>query len=512
MHLGWQRGTIVAALAVALLAAAAQANVKSHSLYARGLVPFNAGEWEVAYRFFDRALEADRTDALAWYYRGLTQARLGRTVEAVQDLEQASVLNPTLPHAALDLGIAYISAGRWEEARRSLERAYQQGHEKLTAAFFLGLTLYRLDDSSNALRYFNEAKVDAELAGAASYYAGLIQIQAEQVNAGRTDLEATTRALPESDIGRAAQEYLTTGSVSSPGPDDEAKPWSVYGGLNFEYDSNVTIGPGDTDFNTPVDISGEADGRVVLRAGGRYSFLNSEQLSLLGTYDFSQSIHFDLTEYDLQGHRLGLNLGSQSGAFSYGMATGYNFFALNYQTFFQEGMGTPWATYAINDWTSTQAYYTIRGRDFFRAPFEPGRDAVNHAFGLRQYFTFGDPRSILSAGYQFDIEDTISNGPQGRTFAYQGQQFDVDFRLPVWDDGQIQLAYVFRYDDYDHLESGWTLKRRQDDEHQFVVAAAKPISDYVSLQLSYAGVINNSNVTEFEYDRHIVSGGILIAY
>jgi hypothetical protein len=45
-----------------------------------------------------------------------------------------------------------------------------------------------------------------------------------------------------------------------------------------------------------------------------------------------------------------------------------------------------------------------------------------------------------------------------------------------------------------------------------VIAATKPISDYVSLQLSYAGIIQSSNVTEFDYDRHIVSGGILIAY
>jgi lipoprotein NlpI len=499
-------------LVLTLLSVAAQANVKSHSLYARGLVPFNSGEWEVAYRFFDRALEADRTDAQAWYYRGLTQARLGRTLEAIQDLEQASVLNPSLPHAALDLGIAYISAGRWEDARRSLDRAYQQGHEKLTAAFFLGLALYRLDDHANALGYFNEAKTDAELAGAASYYAGLIQIQGDQVKAGRTDFETTTRSLPDSEIGHAAQEYLTTGNVAVPEAAAEAKPWSIYGGLGFEYDSNVTIGPGDTNFNTPVDISGESDGRVVLRAGGRYSFLSSARLSLVSTYDFSQSVHFDLTEYDLQGHRLGLRLGSQKGAFSYGVAGGYNFFALNYQTFFQEGLGTPWLTYAINEWTSTQAYYTIRGRDFFRAPFDPGRDAINHAFGMRQYFALGDPQRVLSVGYQFDIEDTIADGPQGRTFAYQGQQFDLDVQLPVWEDGLVQLGYLFRYDDYDHPESGWTLKRRRDDEHQFVIAATKPISDYVSLQLSYAGIIQSSNVTEFDYDRHIVSGGILIAY
>ena len=51
--------------------------MQSQVLYARALVPFHEGRWEQAYTVFDEAVAADDRDALAVYYRGLTQARRG---------------------------------------------------------------------------------------------------------------------------------------------------------------------------------------------------------------------------------------------------------------------------------------------------------------------------------------------------------------------------------------------------------------------------------------------------
>src|SRR5262249_54939202 len=115
----------------------AQANVRSHTLYARGLIPFNNGQWDQAYQLFDHAVQADPSDALAVCYRGRTQARRGLWAFAIADLEQALKLDPSLPHAALDLGVAYFNAGEYAAAKVWLERAHAQGAERFTAALFL---------------------------------------------------------------------------------------------------------------------------------------------------------------------------------------------------------------------------------------------------------------------------------------------------------------------------------------------------------------------------------------
>src|SRR5262245_40592916 len=104
-----------------LWCAAAGANGRSQALYARGLVALKVGPWATAHRRFNEAVQADPNDAVAVYYRGLTQARRGASAAAIQDLQQALKLNPSLPHAALDLGIAYFNAGQYDAAKPWLE-------------------------------------------------------------------------------------------------------------------------------------------------------------------------------------------------------------------------------------------------------------------------------------------------------------------------------------------------------------------------------------------------------
>ncbi len=510
----WGRFVAMVALCVVALAPSGWATVKSQARYARGLVPFNEGNWAEAYVLFNRAVEADRTDAVALYYRGLTQARQGNTTGAIQDIEQALVYNAALPHASLDLGIAYFSAGRHEDAKRALERAYQQGHERLVAAFFLGLTEYRLGDEKSALRYLDEAGSDPELAGAASYYEGLIDIKDGTPGLARKKFEITASHLPESEIGHAAQRYLATGGLT-PATAGSGKPWSIYGGVNFEYDSNVTIGPGDSDFITPVDVTEQADGRFVLQAGGRYTFLDRDSIRLSGSYDLSQSIHFDLSEYDLQGHRLGIQVASGAGRWHYGLAGGYDFFLLDFQSFFHEGYGTPWVSLEEGEHAATQAFYTIRGRDFLRRPYDPGRDAVNHAFGLRQYFSLFEPDQVLAIGYRYEIEDTVSNGPQGRAFAYHAQLLDASFQMRVFENTDLQFAYTLSLVKYDNANSGFSptgLKKRDDTENQIMAGIRQPLTDRLAATLYYIGVFHGSNVTEFDYNRQIISAGLRYSY
>jgi len=516
---------VVAFSALLLRGTGAQANVRSQALYARGLVAFDTGQWQQAYRLFDQAVQADAGDALALYYRGLTQARRGQRPAAIQDLEAALRLNPTLSHAALDLGIAYFDAAQYPQAKIWLERAHQQGAERFTAAFFLGLTLYRLGDDSGAQTYLNEAKADPELRPSAQYYAGLSLLRQGKSAAGRAELAQVAREQPQSDVGTAAQPYAGAEARQPPSatPVQLKKPWSLYGELGFEYDSNVVIAPSDSDVKAAEGISRQADGSAVLQAGGSYTLLDSNIGSLRAEYDFYQSVHFRLTGFDLQGHRVRLDAASQPGLISYGVSGTYDFYALDYQSFFQEALGTPWIAVAEGGAAATQLYYTVRGRDFFRQPYDPSRDAVDNAVGLRQYLALGSADRVLSFGYQFDAEQTLTHGPDGgpivcmpmqpptsgcggRDFDYKGNQFDVGVSLPILDVVRAQLAYLFRLEDYQFPNSRLDFgPRRHDNEHQFVVALTHDLTPHVALGLDYFGVINNSNVPDFDYDRNVVS-------
>ncbi|MFQ5667021.1 MAG: tetratricopeptide repeat protein [Candidatus Binatia bacterium] len=494
---------------VVQLATPAEANVRSQALYARGLVSFNTGQWERAYRLFDQAVQADGTDAGALYYRGLTQARRGARAAAIRDLTRALKLDPALPHAALDLGILNFDAGQYRGAKAWLERARQQGGDRFTAAFFLGLTLYRLGDDTAAGAYLNEAKADPALRPAAQYYAGLALMRQGKTAAARAELSRAAREQPESQLGRTAARYLAGVEARQPPSAlrrERRKRWSLYGELGFEYDDNVVIAPSDSEVKAAEGISRQSDGRSVIALGGDYRLLDTDFGSLRAEYDFSQSIHFRLNEFDLQGHRVRLEAASRPARVSYGVAATYDFYALNYQSFFQEGLATPWVALTEGRNAATQVYYTFRVRDFFRRPFDPARDAADHALGVRQYLTLGSPDRVLSVGYQFDSEDTFASGLGARDFENNGHQVDIGLALPVLSLVRAEFSYTGRLEDYQFLNSRANFQfRRHDNEHQFGLALTRELTRHLSVSLSYFGVINNSNISAFDYDRNIVS-------
>lgn len=487
----------------------AAANVRSQALYARGLIPFNNGQWDQAYRLFDQAVQADRSDAVALYYRGLTQARRGVTAVAIQDIEQALKLEPSLPHAALDLGVLYFDTGQYAAAKSWLERAHQQSRERFTAAFFLGLTLYRLGDDAGAQTSLNEAKADPDLRPSAQYYAGLSLLRQGKADAARTDLTQVARDQPQWEVGGAAQGYVGVEEVGRrPGvaEGERRKPWSLYGQLGFAYDSNVVIAP--SSFPTNKD-----DGLTAIGLGGDYTWFNSNLGSLRASYDFYQSVHFQLTQFDLQGHSLWLNAASKPGTVTYGLAVGYDFYALDYQTFYQEGLGTPWVAFAEGPGAATQLYYSVRGRGFFRQPFNPGRNDLDNAFGLNQAVALWSPERVLSVGYQFDSDNTLSNGPMGRDFQNNGNQVDIDLRFPIADVARGEVAYLFRLENYQFPNSRSAFVfRRHDHAHQFVVALAHDLTQNLALTLDFIGVLHGSNLSEFEYNRFIVTAGARVAF
>ncbi|HYD48943.1 MAG TPA: tetratricopeptide repeat protein [Terriglobales bacterium] len=520
-------------LSAALGAPLADASVRSEVLYARGLVPFNNGYWEQAYRLFNEAVKADPRDAQALYYRGLTQARRGSQRAAVADLERALQLDPSLAQASLDLGIAYLDQGDNANARLWLERAYRQGADRLTAALFLGIALYRSNDLHGALRYFEEAKADPQARQAALYYGGLALIGLEQTQQGRNALAEAARERPDSEMGRAASRYVA-GDTIAPVAELAApaqRRFSIGTLARLEYDSNVVLGSDDAIGDTEAD----PDARAVIGVGGRVLLLESDWGDLAARASLSQSIHFSQREFDLTAARARIEWAAKPSWWGYGATAGYDFHALEYETFYQDFVVSPWLALYEHERTATQLYYGFRYRDFFREPFDPFRDGINNAGGVRQYVLLPDDVTILHGGYQLDYESPEDTGDSdiflaagAEDFEYLGHQIDLQLDsavdLPAVGVFSGSLGYRFRYDDYSNDNSRSREQDpsdpepRRDLEHLFALIIARDLNENIAflrdvtqrteLTLSLIADINTSNLDVFAYDRVIAGFGI----
>jgi tetratricopeptide (TPR) repeat protein len=538
-----RRVTGAALLLLATLASQASANTRSQQLYAKALVPYHLHRWEQAHVLLDDALAADPDDAVVAYYRGLTSAHLGFPDKAIIDIEHALSLRPDLQPAVLDLGILYFETGQYQTAQEWLQRAYRLPGNRFSAAFFLGLTKLRMGDPKGAQPLLAEAAKDPSLRQSALYYQALAMSRQGESAEARELMAQVQNGPPDSETTQIARQYLLAPPSAVAG--GEEKPWSVYAQSGFGYDSNVVLAPnnvnlapGETLHNcytmrngacVPLDTKGEQDGFFAVSFGGKYRlFTTTVGEGSLG-YDFYQSVHFQTPSFDLQNHEIHLDLSSTpQGPLQFGLSGFYDFYLLDYASFYQQGRGVPWVTLFEGKVAATQTYYQIIGQDFLgsensgnnpnlqpgysvRNPFNPFRDAVNNAFGVRQFFLLGAADRYMSVGYQWDDNDPFSKN--GTDFAYTDNIFDIRADFGLFDFARATVGYAIDLQDYEHPNSRTDFSRRRHDfDNQIVVRFARDFTAFLSADIAYYGVINHSNIPDFQYDRNIVEASVRVHF
>lgn len=494
-----------------LLPRFAQANTRSQQHYAKGLIPFQAGQWQSAYASFTNATRADPNDAVALYYRGITGAQLGFLQESIADVEKALEIRPDLREAVLDLGVLYLEAGEYERAEAWLKRAYEIPENRFRAALYLGVTNYRRGNDSAAQEYLAAAAKDPRLRPVANYYQGLSLLRQGNADAAAPLLEASKTAMPGTPVAAAVQEFDAAGGARAvrraPAAED-GKPWAVYGQAGFAYDSNVKLAPDDAAIQRTRGYGSEDDGRFQFGLGGRYRVVDTEMFTGSIGYELYQGVNFSNSRFDISSHRVRADFATRAASwYQLGVSTYYNYYGRNYKSFYHEGTVVPWVAFYEGDAMATQVYYRLRGQDYTRGPFDPWRDAINNAVGARQHFLLGAVDRVLAVGYQWSDNDPLSR--DGTDFAYMTHQFDIELEAAVRDWFDTRLGYALLIDDYEHPNSRTAFEYgRNDAEHQVVIRVERPLTENFTAALDYLGIFNGSNLDEFEYDRNIVSAGV----
>lgn len=519
------RRTKQAALLVFVLVLAgsvARAAERAEMMYSRGLVELHAQRYQEAIVWFDRAVEAEPANATARYYRAMARARIEDRAGAIVDLEQALRLQPDFGRARLELGGLLTEEERYEEAIAQLKQiraAELQGD----AALLIGVAELRrgnLDAARTSLRF--AAERDPRLAATSSYYQGLIAYRQHENRLARQQFAAAIARQPGAAVNRealGALHGLRSGATQR---------YMLYAEAGFQYDSNVCLLPTDDSVGcAPLDSSdvgkgdlgSEGDGRAVFTVGGLVKPVMTERFQLTTGYEFFQSVHFDLEEFNLQDHRPRVQATGDLGVLLLGLLGQYDYYLLQTNSFLQEITALPWVTVPEGGVGRTELFYRMRRRDFKMLLFDV-RDAFNHAAGARQVFYLGNPASYAFLGYRYDNEDPDEgigaiNPIDAQAFAYDGHEASVGIRWQWPYDIPTEASFAYRNERYDGAsrpsDGG---DRRKDDEYRVRAYIEVPwtafapdfsLSQYLSFGLAYMWNLNDSNQGLFDYQRHIAS-------
>jgi Tfp pilus assembly protein PilF len=496
-----------------MFASSAPASEQSKRLYSRGLVEFHAGRLQEALALFDSAVNADDRDALAYYYRAVTRGRLKDQDGAIADLEQALKYKPDLHEAGLDLGVALIEAGRFRDAILPLERARNSADLDGQASLYLGIAWLRLDEYAKARSYFEHARTaEADLEPTARYYLGVIDFKQSRFDSARIQFKYAISTRPGSRVAAEAQTFLAQIDKAS------AERFELWGAVGFQYDSNVVLAPASDLAASSLGVTKQDDGRVTLNAGGNYLLGRSDWGRIVVGYEFYQSLHFELNEFNLEDHRANVTFSARGGPFQWGVIGRYDYYLLKTDDFLREGTVIPYLTWPQRDIGWTEVSAQVRRRDFLIPDFQI-RDAINYAPSITQLlFLRGRRDRYVTFGYMWDYDDTDrqsrsrppSAASDPRQFAYTGNQLSAGIGWTLPFEIASELNYLYRHEIYDPTPSN----ARKDTEHHVILIARRPITEHISVSAGYFGQLNRTNSVQvinavkqklYEYDRHIGS-------
>ena len=470
-------------------------------LYTRGLDELHAGRGEAALALFQEAVAADPGDMRALYYRGLGFGRLERYAEAASDLEQVVAKAPGIERARLEFGYTLLRLERYDQAATELGLAAGTPSTAAEASLLLGIVETRRGDYAAAHASLSRAlELDPSRVVGVRYYRALASYREGDMDAATEDFTWVAENGGANPLAREASAFLERIRESS------VPTIRLYAGSAFEYDSNVALAPGDEQLAEQVyGVSDRADGRAVLRGGARWSFYTSSRVHLSVAYDALQSLHFDLSEYDVQTHKATGQAAFFVGPATLGLTALYEYSFLDMESFVSGSALSPWLRFDEGDFGRTEVYYRARHRDYILDPFDPVRDSYNHAAGVRQFVSLRSPGREIFAGYRFDTD--IADGSIGDPYNYDGHQFEGGITWPITSDLTADALYAYRLENYSSESF-----HRDDDEHLALVRLEKRLSRLVWLSGSYVYQCNNSDQKSFDYDRHIASLGLEVRY
>lgn len=501
--------TVVLPILTAQLAFATE---RSQQLTARGLVELNASHYSKALKLLDQAVAADGTDVYARYYRAVARSHLKDTQGAIADLRTVLAAKPDLHAAALDLGVALIEVHKYREALPWLQQAQEDRELSARASLFLGLAQLRLNQVQEARKNLRRAAESPKERLAATYYQGVADYQAGDWSAAKEHFSSVVSIDPNSAVGQEAANFLAVLRQHQP------RRYQLYAGVGFQYDTNVILAPsGNAGAAEQVlGVSQQGDGLTVFSAGGMVVPWQTDTMALSMGYDFFQSVHFKLSEFDLQDNGPSVQLSGNIGRVQLGLLGRYDYYLLDNQSFLQQATAFPWLSVPLGELGRTDFWYDMTRRDYKQQSYSI-QDAFHHTLAVRQFFYLGSSNRYLSLGYQFGLEDPVISQrlvgegvfteAEAQSLGYNSDQVDAGIGLPLPRGVTLDLSYAYRHEVYADQSAMFTPSgnRRRDNENLVIVAARKQLWNHVALTFAYLGDFNGSNNPAFAYDRNIVS-------
>lgn len=257
-------------------------------------------------------------------------------------------------------------------------------------------------------------------------------------------------------------------------------------GIGYLHDSNVSL--------TELDTStGEADQATRFELGINGNIPVSQQLSLKGSYGFTQTRYAEFSDFDTALHRLEGSINWRIAGFDSALSMRHFAAQLDGERFLDIRQVSPSIARLIGGQFYLRGAFT--GSEKLYAENDV-RDASNQAIDVDAYWLLDGMNRYIAAGIRYDDENA-----EAAEFDYSGNRYKLTFGQAI---GKATLKARVQLERRDYLNVNEQIDAaRRDERLQAGFNLEVPLTEYLSLNGDARYSDYRSNLESASYDETV---------
>ncbi len=417
----------------------------------------------------------------------------------------AMILPPSINAADYELyiarGIQRLSEGKIEAAIALLEKALQIAPENTEASYYAAIAYSRAGRYKEAEALFSEA-IQADGNAVSPYLElGSVYYMTSRCDKAEAFLSRFINLSDNPDL----QKYAA-GLIETCGKEREGRPFRLAVTTGYQYDNNVILEPSDP---TAGEENKKADSKALVYITFGAGLWEKGAVKLKVDYNFYQSLHSQLNDFDLHYHKIRPLLEIYlSDMFKPSAGYSIEYTVLGGDRYSRVSTYFGKLATQLNRELSVEAVYEYKDEKYlYSDSFQtnPSRTGFQNTLGIRQIYNLGNlSGEIYSLGdfKRAEVKYWAFNGYR------TGAEVDYEIISPlsVIISGEVNIRHY--RDDFPGFQ-----KKRFDKMHQFSLMLTYLISERVAVSITDTHTVNDSNLKDYDYKRNIMgiflTGGLL---
>lgn len=268
-------------------------------------------------------------------------------------------------------------------------------------------------------------------------------------------------------------------------------PLSLSASVGVEYDDNISVSALDT-------TTGQSDEALVLDFSAGYMAIENETTELELAYDFYQSKHNSLSDFDLQIHTLSAFGSKEVNNKDLSLYYSYSMVDVGDDELYDSHSLTPSVALVLAEGWYNRFSYSYVSKDFKSAS---ERDAMQNSLAVDNYYFFMDNSAFLSLGARIEQEDADDN-----ELDYQALYLKAAVSIPLHYNSNKVVDFKGKYErywrDYDNVTAAIG-KKRDDNQSLIGLEFSKAINKDFDLVLSYEYTDTESNLPSVDAEGNV---------